>query len=80
MIFEEAVKHVVNGEYIQRNAWTSTGEYVVGLPGIPYMWKILPNSVPNPSAGNWMPCIADLMADDYQVMKKVLTEENAAVA
>jgi hypothetical protein len=40
------------------------------LPGIPYIWKILPNSVPNPSAGNWLPTVADLMADDYEVIKK----------
>lgn len=80
MMFEEALKHLVNGEYVQRNAWKQSGEYAILLPGIPYIWKILPNSMPNPSAGNWLPTVADLMADDYEVIKKTDREILPAVA
>ena len=72
MKFEEALKHLVAGEYVQRDAWKESGEYVIALPGIPYAWKIL--TQPAPNAGNWLPLLADLMAEDYEVIKK--PEEN----
>ncbi len=75
MKFEEALKSLVSGNYVQRVAWHASGEYVIALPGVPYIWKILPNSQPNPSAGNWLPTIVDLMADDYEVIKKCEREE-----
>jgi hypothetical protein len=68
MMFEEALKHLIEGEYVQRTAWKTTGEYVISLPGIPYIWKIL--TQPSPNAGNWLPTIADLQADDFEVIKR----------
>lgn len=78
MMFEEALKHLVAGEYIQRNVWKTTGEYVISLPGIPYIWKII--TQPAPNAGNWLPTIADLQADDFEVIKKCSTEALPEVA
>lgn len=81
MIFEDALKHLVAGEYVQRAAWKTTAEYVISLPGIPYIWKII--TQPTPNAGNWLPTISDLMADDYEVIKKCereLSEELADAA
>jgi Protein of unknown function (DUF2829) len=72
MTFEEALKYLVSGEYVQRSEWLVTGEYVISLPGIPYIWKIL--TTPTPNAGNWLPTIADLMAEDYEVVNKVEPE------
>ncbi len=78
MLFEEALKHLVAGEYVQRNAWKATAEYVISLPGIPYIWKII--TQPAPNAGNWLPTISDLMADDYEVIKKGECEALVEVA
>lgn len=68
MMFNEALKHLVEGEYVQRNAWKATSEYVISLPGIPYVWKII--TQPSPNAGNWLPTIADLLSDDYEVISR----------
>jgi len=68
MMFNEALKHLVEGAYIQRTPWKATGEYVISLPGIPYIWKII--TQPAPNAGNWLPMIADLMADDFEIISK----------
>lgn len=73
MMFEDALKALMNGEYVSRNAWDATGEYVVLLPAMQYIWKILVQ--PNPNAGNWLPLVADLLADDWKIVKKVLHAE-----
>lgn len=67
MLFEEALKHLISGEYVARSSWDAVGEYIIILPSMPYIWKIL--TQPNPNAGNWMPTIADLLADDYKVIE-----------
>jgi hypothetical protein len=70
MNFQEAVTGLQAGLYLTRNAWDATGEYVILLPGMQYIWKII--FQPNPSCGNWLPTISDIMADDWkqvEVMK-----------
>lgn len=68
MMFEQALKHLIAGEFVSRATWDATGEYIISLPGIPYIWKIL--TQPSPNAGNWLPTIADLLADDYKIVTK----------
>ncbi len=80
MLFEEAKKHLLAGEYVTRTAWDASGEYVISLPGIPYFWKILPNGIPNPSAGNWMPTKTDYEADDYKVFARCHSEASDIAA
>jgi hypothetical protein len=78
MLFEEALKELVSGKYAARGAWDNTGEYVVLLPGMQYVWKIM--TLPNPNAGNWLPLVADLQADDWKVVSeinKLAVAENA---
>ena len=67
MKFEEAVKHLMAGDYVQRPNWKATGEYALAPPGVPYIWKIV--TVPAVNAGNWMHTKEDLLADDYEVIK-----------
>jgi hypothetical protein len=74
MKFEEAVKHLMDGDYVQRPSWKATGEYALAPPGVPYIWKIV--TIPAANAGNWMPTKEDLLAEDYEVIKKC---EDAAV-
>lgn len=59
---------VMNGQQVSRPCWPE-GEYVVHLPGMPYLWKIM--TLPNPNAGNWIPTLDDLMASDYVLLKDV---------
>jgi hypothetical protein len=68
MNFTEALSELLLGNYVSRTAWDQTGEYIVLLVGMQYIWKIL--ITPNPSAGNWLPLIADLLADDWKVVVK----------
>lgn len=68
MFFKEALDALLEGHYISRNSWDVTGEYCVLLPGMPYIWKIL--TQPNPNAGNWLPLLADLLADDWKIVCK----------
>jgi hypothetical protein len=69
MKFTDALEALMAGKYVARAAWDATGEYVVLLPGMLYIWKIL--TQPNPNAGNWLPLVADLNADDWKVVQKV---------
>lgn len=68
MNFEEAAKHLEDGEYVQRSAWSSTGEYLVALPGIPHYWKI--TTQPAQNAGIWVFTREEHRAEDYEVFKK----------
>lgn len=70
MIFTEALAELQKGNYVTRNAWDATGEYIVLLPGMQYIWKVV--SQPNPAAGNWLPLVADLLADDWKSMNEVV--------
>jgi Protein of unknown function (DUF2829) len=65
MDFTEALKELMKGKYAAREAWSVKGEYVVLLPKMQYIWKIL--TQPNPNAGNWLPLLEDLLAEDWVV-------------
>lgn len=67
-MFDEALSALQDGDFVSRNRWDETGEYLVLLPGMTYMWKIL--TTPNPNAGNWLPFVSDLLADDWKVVLK----------
>ena len=69
MLFTEVLEHLQKGAYAARHKWSTTNEYVALLPGMQYIWKIL--TVPNPSAGNWLPLVEDLQADDWKVIDKL---------
>jgi hypothetical protein len=69
MLFQQAAEALIAGKYLARQTWESTGEYVILLPGMQYIWKIL--TVPTPNCGNWMPLMADFLADDWKVVEKL---------
>jgi len=68
MTFDDALKALLAGKYVARTSWDNTGEYIVLMPGMQYIWKILIQ--PNPNAGNWLPLVADFEADDWKVVKE----------
>jgi hypothetical protein len=66
MKFIEAINDMVtNRAYVSRDGWTD-GSYLVCMPGMTYIWKV--SNVPNPAAGNWLPFIDDLLAEDWKVL------------
>ncbi len=69
MLFNEALDLIIKGKFLSRNAWDKTGEYCILLPGMQYIWKIL--TQPTPNAGNWLPLVADLLADDWKVIEAI---------
>lgn len=72
MLFTEALKALTEGKFAARTEWECNGEYVVLLPGMPYLWKIM--TQPNPNAGNWLPLLADLEANDWNVVDNAKRE------
>ena len=66
MNFSDALVGLISGKYLQREKWKTTGEYVILLPGMPHIWKILVQ--PNPNAGNWLPLTEDLAAQDWIIV------------
>lgn len=70
MLFMDALKELHEGKYVSRAAWDKSGEYCVLLPGMQYLWKIM--TIPNPNAGNWLPLISDLEADDWKCVSHQL--------
>ncbi len=81
MLFTEVLNALTNGNgrYAQRNAWTD-GSYLVFLPGTEYIWKVIPKYPPQnqPTAGNWLPTVADLQADDWKEYEKPADQEPPA--
>lgn len=67
MLFDEAVKELVKGNYVTRCAWEA-GSFLALLPGMPYAWQV--KTVPNPAAGNWPAMMADYLADDWKLVCK----------
>lgn len=68
MKFEQALDLLKQDKYVTRAAWEeTTGEYIVLLPGMTYIWKVL--FAPNPSCGNWLPMIQDIDADDWKLVE-----------
>ena len=65
MLFTEALEALKNGSYVTRTAWTDGG-YLAFLPNMQYIWKV--QLMPNIGAGNWLPMLHDLCADDWTLL------------
>lgn len=65
MLFNETLKALIDGKFARRNGWTAQDGYLVLLPGMPLIWKIL--TTPQPNAGGYPLLVADLLADDWEV-------------
>lgn len=68
MLFTEALEKLQGGCFMARQAWSESGEYVCLMPGMATIWKIMVK--PQPNAGNWLPFVSDLVADDWNVVDR----------
>lgn len=64
MNFTEALAQLQLGKYVKRSSWEDG--YCALMPSMNSIWRIL--IVPNPNAGNYLPLLADLLADDWEVL------------
>ncbi len=76
MLFMEAIKAATENKFVSRTAWDSTGDYLSALPGMPYIWII--KTQPQPNAGNFLPLVADMLADDWKIVDAVAPAGNPA--
>jgi hypothetical protein len=64
MLFAEAIAQMQAGNYAQRAGWTDG--YCAIMPGMSYVMRFFHQ--PQVNVGNFLPLIADLLADDWQVV------------
>jgi hypothetical protein len=63
MLLQEALQELKNGARLYRKGWNIQDGYVVLLPGMKHVWKIVLQ--PQPNAGNFIFSFEDLCADDW---------------
>ena len=73
MLFQDAINALMEGQFVARESWNEAGDYLVLMPGMQSIWRIL--TKPNPNAGNWLPLMEDFIADDWKVVNRVRTVE-----
>ena len=63
MIFIEALKELELGKPMRRKSWPESEGYIVIMPGMKFVWKIVTN--PTPNAGNFIFSVEDFNGDDW---------------
>jgi hypothetical protein len=64
MLFQEALQQLKAGEKLYRTGWELQDGYVVLMPGMKHVWKIVLQ--PNPNAGNYIFSVEDLSSGDWE--------------
>jgi len=63
MKLQEALKQLKLGARLYRDGWESKDGYIVLMPGMKHVWKIVLQ--PQPNAGNYIFSYEDLTAEDW---------------
>ena len=65
MLFKEVVEELKAGKYCARDAWNSTGMYLVIIPGVVSILQttLTPQGI---NVSNWLPLVVDFEADDWK--------------
>lgn len=64
MLFNEALVRLQDGLAMRRNFWAQSEGYLMLMPGMKHVWKVMME--PNPNAGNFIFSVADFLADDWE--------------
>lgn len=64
MHLKEALKHLNERHSLYRTGWATQDGYIVLMPGMTHVWKIVLHPVPN--AGNYIFSFEDLLASDWE--------------
>ena len=79
MDFKSALASLKSGEAMVREAWDDKSKYIVLLNGMKSIWQILANPL-TPNAGNWLPLVEDMLAEDWKILEQDLLAPAAAPA
>ncbi len=63
MLFQEALELLKKGENLFRKGWEQQDGYIVLMPGMKHVWKIVLH--PQPNAGNYIFSFEDLISEDW---------------
>lgn len=66
MLFAQAVEALKEGKKVARKGWVEQEGYLVFLPGMNHVWKIITSPAPN--AGNHIFSVNELSADDWEIV------------
>jgi hypothetical protein len=67
MLLSDTMVELHAGHSMCRAAWTLEDGYLMLMPGMKHVWKIVLNPAPN--AGNYIFSVEDLEASDWQVFE-----------
>lgn len=65
MLLREALDVLKSGAQVHRKGWEVQDGYIVFMPGMSHIWKIVLK--PQPNAGNYIFSMEDLISDDWEV-------------
>lgn len=68
MLFSEALVQLKERVPVYRTGWQPQDGYLVFMPGMTYVWKIVLQ--PSPNAGNYIFSVADFEGEDWEVYKE----------
>lgn len=77
MNFNEALNALKDNKKVKRAAWSKEDGYLVLLPGMAFVWKIV--LVPNPNAGNFIFSVEDFLGEDWEEYSEVQVIEAAVI-
>ena len=64
MLFTEALTQLHAGKPMARTCWNPEDGYLMLMPNMEYVWKII--GKPTPNAGNFIFSVADFEASDWE--------------
>jgi len=65
MLLSEALEQLKSGAQLYRTGWNPQDGYLVFMPGMSHVWKIVLQ--PQPNAGNYIFSMEDLTASDWEL-------------
>lgn len=65
MQLQEALEQLKSGAELYRTGWNPQDGYIVFMPGMSHVWKIV--LTPQPNAGNYIFSMEDLTASDWEL-------------
>jgi len=65
MLLQDALEQLKSGAQLHRTGWNPQDGYLVFMPGMTHVWKIVLQ--PQPNAGNYMFSMEDLTASDWEL-------------
>ncbi len=63
MLFLDAIDKLKSGVAMHRSSWTAADGYLVLMPDMLYVWKVV--TCPTPNAGNFIFSVEDFLASDW---------------